>query len=482
MVKEKHSQKTKKVVKSRWGFYLVFSLIILPLSLVFLLTIFFVSAFYHFENKFKSRIYPGVKIDNILFGGGTKEDVYNHYSKISKPYNNLSLTLIHEDKIATISGEELEIKYDAGLISEQAYMIGRSGHFFSDIYQKWQAAVSGINLTSILTINSELIDQVLEQLGYQIDIPSKDALFKFENNKVTAFTASSNGKKLNQNQAKKIIMSEINMIDEVKLQNNQNVVINLPVETLIPEITTENSNNYGIREEIGVGTSKFRGSISSRIHNIALAASKINGQLIPPGNIYSFNDSLGDVSAATGYQPAYIIKDGRTVLGDGGGVCQVSTTIFRAALSAGLKIIERHPHSYRVSYYEQDSGPGIDATVFSPSYDLRFENNTGHHILIQAETDKENYALTFRFFGTKDGRIAEIGKPIIYSQSSPPPDVYQDDPTLPVGVVKQVDWKAWGAKVGFTYKVTRNGEVMYDTPFYSNYQPWQAVFLKGTKT
>ncbi|OGG14392.1 hypothetical protein A2773_00645 [Candidatus Gottesmanbacteria bacterium RIFCSPHIGHO2_01_FULL_39_10] len=238
----------------------------------------------------------------------------------------------------------------------------------------------------------------------------------------------------------------------------------------------------GIRELIGVGRSKFAHSIPGRIHNVALAASRINGRLIPPGATFSFNEALGDVSASTGFQPAYIIKDGKTVLGDGGGVCQVSTTLFRAALNAGLPIVERWAHAYRVGYYEQDSKPGFDATVYAPGVDLKIKNDTGNNILIQAITDKVNASLTFEFYGTSDGRTVDISAPKIYSESPPPPDLYQDDPTLSNGEVKQTDFAAWGAKAEFNYKVIKNDETVFEKRFFSNYRPWQAVFLRGTKT
>jgi vancomycin resistance protein YoaR len=189
---------------------------------------------------------------------------------------------------------------------------------------------------------------------------------------------------------------------------------------------------------------------------------------------------VGDISLATGYQQAYVIRDGRTVLGDGGGVCQVSTTLFRAILAAGLPIVERHAHSYRVGYYEQDSKPGLDATVFAPSADLKFTNDTSAYILIQSQVDKSKMTLEFDLYGTSDERKAELGKVRVWDVSDPPPDLYEDDPTLPAGTVKQVDYKAWGAKAAFDWKVTRGEEVLQERTFYSNYQPWQAVFLRGT--
>jgi uncharacterized protein YabE (DUF348 family) len=101
--------------------------------------------------------------------------------------------------------------------------------------------------------------------------------------------------------------------------------------------------------------------------------------------------------------------------------------------------------------------------------------------LISAVADSKNYSLIFEIYGTKDGRVAKISKPIISSQSVPGPDIYQDDPTLPVGVVKQVEYRAHGAKVSFNYSVTKDGEEIYKKTFVSNYRPWAAVYLRGTK-
>ena len=186
------------------------------------------------------------------------------------------------------------------------------------------------------------------------------------------------------------------------------------------------------------------------------------------------------MSVLTGYKQAYIIQDGKTVLGDGGGVCQVSTTLFRAVLNSGLSIVERAAHSYRVGYYEQNSGPGLDATVYSPTTDFKFKNDTPANILIQTIYEPKIYKLTVEVYGTSDSRVASTTKPVVTSSTPPPEDLYMDDPTLPVGTVKQVDYKSWGAKVIFDYTVTRNGETLYQKKFVSNYKPWQAKFLRGT--
>jgi len=209
--------------------------------------------------------------------------------------------------------------------------------------------------------------------------------------------------------------------------------------------------------------------------------SKFKGILVPPNEEVSFNNILGDVSSLTGYKAAYVIKDGKTVLGDGGGVCQVSTTLFRALLDAGLPITERRAHAYRVGYYEQGFPPGLDATVYYPTTDLKFKNDTPAYILIQPTINLTDLSLVFEIYGTDDGRVATTTKPVITSQTAPPPDLYVDDPTLPLGTIKQIEHKAWGAKVIFDYKVTRGEETLIDQKFVSNYRAWQAVYLRGTK-
>lgn len=322
------------------------------------------------------------------------------------------------------------------------------------------------------------VSQWVKVLSQSINRPAQDALFQFlpGSQRVIEFKPARKGQALAEEKAVELIIQAL-----AKLEAGKNEVTSqLPVNLIDPQIKTADANSLGIHELIGQGISYYAHSIPDRAHNLTLAASKFNGILIPPGEIFSFNQKLGEVSVATGYRRAYIIKEGRTILGDGGGVCQVSTTMFRAALDAGLPIIERQAHAYRVSYYEQKYQPGFDATVFSPSPDLKFKNDTPGHILIQTEIDHQQSKLTFNLYGTKDGRVVTISKARIMERTAPPPDLYLDDPTLPTGQIKQIEHKIWGAKVAFDYQVTRGDEVLQERTFWSNYKPWQAVFLRGT--
>jgi vancomycin resistance protein YoaR len=325
--------------------------------------------------------------------------------------------------------------------------------------------------------NSEKIHLYITELKSLINRNPQNPVFVFKNGKVIEFAPAKDGVKVKEEELANQIKEGVGNL----LQGSSEVVaINIPFEASPPDYQTSDINDLGINELIGHGTSEFKGSIASRVHNIILASSHFNGVLVKPGETFSFNATVGDVSQLTGYKQAYIISDGKTVLGDGGGLCQVSTTLFRAALNAGLPIVERRAHSYRVGYYEQDSPPGIDATVYSPTTDLKIKNDTENYLLIQTIVDSKKSTLEFDIYGTSDGRVSTISKPVVYDVSPPPEDLYQDDPTLPVGQVKQVDWKAWGAKVKFDYTVSKFGQVVYEKSFYSNYRPWQSVFLRGT--
>jgi len=313
-----------------------------------------------------------------------------------------------------------------------------------------------------------------EKISKSIDREVKNPILKIEGDRVTEFVPPTDGRKLDSVETLAKITQAVN-----NLKNDEkSVSLDLVVRVTKPE-DFEN-NQYGIREFLARGVSDFSGSSSGRIHNIKLASSRINGSLVAPGEEFSFNRRLGDISRANGYQSAYVIENGKTVLGDGGGVCQVSTTAFRAALFAGLEITARSPHAYRVGYYEKlGFKPGLDAAIYYPNLDFRFKNNTSKHILISAYV--VGTRLTFDIYGTSDERQVTISEPVVTNIKPAPEPRYQDDPTLPRGTTKQVDFAASGATSKFSQTVVQGGETIINKQFTSVFRPWQAVFLVGTK-
>lgn len=329
-------------------------------------------------------------------------------------------------------------------------------------------------------LQKEGLDKFVDGIANSINQEQVDARIAFEGGKVTEFTSAVDGRLLDAELTKKAILQVVSVEN---IGEAENIVINLPVKVARAKIGSEEINSLGIRELVGSGVSYFAGSIAGRIHNITLASKRVSGTLLAPGETFSFNKAVGEISDATGYRKAYVISAGRTVLDDGGGVCQVSTTIFRAVLNAGLPIVARTAHSYRVAYYEQRGfEPGFDATVWAPAVDLTFKNDTDHHLLVQAVVDPANAKLQVDIYGTADGRKVAISEPVLANFKAAPEDRYQEDPTLPAGIVKQVDFKAAGITSVFGRKVMRGDKTIIDETFKSIFRPWQAVYLVGTGT
>jgi vancomycin resistance protein YoaR len=443
---------------------------------MFLLTSF---TYFAFEKIYSNRAYPGIIVDNIDLGKYSEGQIEEFFAKKNEAVADTQVTLSLDSMAATISAKELKLGYDQTLIAKQAVSLGRSSNFLSNVSIIFQAYFNGITLQPSYRYSEDLLNKALFSFIEKINKEPVDAIFTFQNGKVSAFKPSENGREINVDKIKMDLVSKFAKI--LLEQEPQRVFIPITVTTLLPKITTDKANNLGIKELIGEGKSYFYHSIQSRIFNITLAASKINGALIAPNEIFSFDKALGDVSAFTGYQRAYVIQNGKTVLGDGGGVCQVSTTFFRALLNSGVPITERHAHAYRVGYYEQNGSPGLDATIYVPSVDLKFKNDTGNYILVQTQIDPQEMQLSVFLYGTSDGRTVTLTQPIVSNRTPAPPDLYQDDPTLPKGTVKQVDFSAEGAKVSFSRIVTKNGKKIISENYISNYAPWQSVFLRGTQ-
>jgi vancomycin resistance protein YoaR len=323
------------------------------------------------------------------------------------------------------------------------------------------------------------VAQWLDQLTERVNRPGRDAEFEYDaaTLKVVKFQPPLDGYTLDTEKAREAFSLSLQKLEtETELMAD----VQVPITTAPPTKTLAGTNTLGIQERVGFGESNYRGSIPTRIHNVSLAASRINNFILPPGKEFSFNDAVGDVSAATGFQAAYVIKGGRTELGDGGGVCQVSTTLFRSVLNAGLNVTRRVPHSYRVGYYEQGFKPGIDATVYSGNVDLRFINDTSGHILIHTVVDSPRQYMTVEIFGTSDGRHGEIVNHRTWDFAPPPPAEYYPDASLAPGRVKQIDWSASGIKAEFTNVIKdKDGNVIREDKYFSNYRPWSAKYLRG---
>lgn len=440
-------------------FYFLFGAVSSTLILVSLSYLIFTAAY-------KDKLYPGVTIPNV---------------KISP---NLTINLTSPKASISAMASGIGLHPDLNLMTKRAFSIGRQTknpyYNFLQILAAWQGKIT---LPVELALDTDALNKKIDAIALQIEKKTVDAVFKFQpdagpdhKGRVIAFRPSENGLIIDREKIKQEIIAQAK-------KSFSPLSVPLYTKTIIPAVQTTTADQMGIKSLLGRGQSNFYDSIPGRVYNIKLGTEKVSGSLVPPGEIFSFNDSIGTISALFGFQKAYAIIKGKTVLDDGGGVCQVSTTLYRAALNAGLPIVERTAHTYRVGFYEQGGFlPGLDATVYPPSPDFKFKNDTAGYILIQATFDPEHARLTFELFGKSDGRQTNILGPYILSTSPPPDPIYEDDQNLPSGQVKQVDTAHAGAKVYFKRDVTRGNQLLISEIVNSNFVPWPARFLKGTKT
>jgi len=260
------------------------------------------------------------------------------------------------------------------------------------------------------------------------------------------------------------------------LKSQATAPVELTMKAQQPVISQANLANLGITTRIGFGETSMGNSPANRRHNIANGVSLLSSALIKPGDEFSTVSTLGAVDNTTGFLPELVIKDNRTVPDFGGGLCQVSTTLFRSVMNAGLKVTERQNHSYRVSYYEPPIG--LDATIYLPKPDFKFLNDTPGYILIQGKVVGNK--VQFELWGTSDGRTSAISDPVVSNLIDPPEPIYTNTDTLAVGVTTQTDHPHQGATAVAIYTVSRNGQVINKQTFKSVYKALPARFLVGT--
>ncbi len=251
---------------------------------------------------------------------------------------------------------------------------------------------------------------------------------------------------------------------------------------------TAKGADLGIIELVSDQYTSFKGSSAERMQNIKAAAARFHGLLVPPGAVFSFSDNIGDISLDSGFAEALIIYGGRTIRGIGGGVCQVSTTLFRTVYFGGFPVVERNAHAYRVGYYEQNtaawSGPGLDAAVYTPLVDFKFQNDTPYWLLMETYFYPSAQRLEWKFYSTSDGRTTTVNAASVSNIVAAPEPAYEENPELAAGEVKQVDYQADGADVYVSRTVIREGVQLYtdEAPIITHYQPWRAIYQYGPGT
>lgn len=350
-----------------------------------------------------------------------------------------AINLFLEEKLPLITEEKMQ-----QIIDEAKQLIATAPYFLQSDNATWRVDktelaswISAIPANdnpekAQLALDQKAISEFLTPLAVSINREPINAKLTSENGELKFIALSQNGAKLNIDASAKKIAADI-------LATKKNIY--LVIDPIAPQISNQNTQELGLLTLLGKGESNFSGSTANRRTNIKVGATKLNGFLIKPGEEFSFGQNIGEIDAANGWVPELVIKNKQTIPEYGGGLCQVSTTLFRAAINSGLKITERHPHAYPVKYYDP---PGFDATVYPPSPDLKFINDTPGHVLLQTRIDGNK--LFFEIYGTADGREVKVKGPTTTQKN-------------PDGSLKTV----------LTQQIWRNGQLEREQIFRSSY-------------
>lgn len=403
----------------------------------------------------------GIDVSGLSKGGAETKINGEYKDKIENSF----ISLKFDNKEWKIKYSDLGYSYNIEEAIDKAYRVGHEGDVFNQLTETLRARFTAQNFELESNYDHKPIDQLLESIAKEVDQEVLEATIKYTG---TSFSITDEkiGKKVDQAKAEALIVEQLNKVEVA--------VLELPVDVIEPLV--KKSDLVVIKDKLGEFSTKFNAADADRSTNIRVATNSANNVLIRPGEVYSVNETLGPRLAKFGYKDAKVIINNELVPGIGGGVCQVSSTLYNAVLLSNLKIIERRNHSLTLSYV----GLGRDATISGDYIDFKFMNNTNYPIYIYGEV-KGSY-VNFTVFGKNEhpDRTVKIVTNTI--KTIPPTIKVIEDPTLPVGTTIEEKKAHTGYVVKTQRIVYENGkEILKDDLGTSNYRVVNGVKRVGTK-
>ena len=453
IVEEESKKEEFEQVKEKKKNYKILAYIISFILIVFaiLALIFAGFAFYNFKHK--DVISKGIYIYGIDVSGLSKAEAREKISPIFEEMINKDIELVNDDYKTYINSSEIELKYDINSAIDYAFAIGKKGNIFSSNYAIFETMINELNITPTCWLNEDALKSLLENLskdlpnpvvessyyiedskliitkgtpGNTVDIAqtSNDIIssikdFSYLSNPVKLTLISSNPKEVNLDEIYKEVYKEptnayytkdpfvvhpsatgidfsISIAEAQKLLDESDSECEIKLKTTYPKITTNMIGTEAFPDLLATFTTNYATSNTDRVTNLKLAANKINGTVLLPGETFSYNGVVGQRTIAAGYKEAAIYSNGEVVMGLGGGICQISTTLFNAVLKANLKIVEVHNHQFVPSYCSQ----GRDATVVYGTKDFKFKNTRNYAIKLTCSVS--GGVAKFNIYGVKE--------------------------------------------------------------------------------
>lgn len=490
-----NEEKRKKIKKT----YLCCIITILVLIILLLL----LSTIFALININNTKIIRGVSIQGVDISNLTKDEANQKISSMVNEHLSKQILVKHLDFEGVFLPEQFEVNLDINSAIDEAYSLGRSGNIFENNYTILNTMFKTKNFSINMSYDETLLVSIINELNtllpdrivnpdyyinddnFLIITPGKDGTiideisFKteieslindIENNEPTMEIPVTNVKADNidiDTIYKKIYKDPVdayyttdpyvvypsaNGLDfAISIDEAKNLIVNyeeeysIPLKTLYPNVTTNQIGNEAFPNQLSKFSTSFSSSGSSRSTNISLAAQKLDGVVIMPGETFSYNQTVGQRTKAAGFKEATAYSNGQVVQEVGGGICQVSSTLYNAVLYANLEIVERSNHGFKPSYVK----PGLDATVSWGGPDFKFKNNRNYPVRIK--TDTSGKVLRIYIYGLKTDNDYTVTLDAQYVSNVPYKTVYQKDSSLSSGESRVIQSGSNGCKTA-TYK------------------------------
>jgi vancomycin resistance protein YoaR len=424
------------------------------------------AADYYINNN---KIFSGISVNGLNLGGLSKQTAKEILANEERLLEKHSIDFLNGEKIyKTGTPKQIGVKLDTDVLIEEAYLMGRKDNIFRNLQNRLDIAQNGVNLPLKINYDKDKLNRFLEDIAQEVNRDPKDAELIIDSDDKVLVTESYSGKQLNKEETIK------NLENSFASSTDKVIKVQIAINEVKPAITKSSLQEKGIKQLLGSFTTTFNPNNIGRTHNIKIAATAMNKLMIAPGQDFSFNEVVGPRSSALGYQEAPVIVNGKLTPGIGGGVCQVSSTLYNTVLLSNLEITKRFNHSLPSSYV----GLGRDATVTYGGLDFQFKNNSEHYIYLTTSVNHDK--LTIKIYGTQtsNDKIKIVSEVL---QVIEPNVVRKEDPDLLIGEEK-IDKGSKGYKVK-TWRVilTESGQEKRELLSEDNYKATETTIWYGTK-
>lgn len=504
---------------------------IISILIIFLL---FISTIFAIVNMNNTNIISGVKVEGIDISKMSKEEAENVINDKIQVILKRDITLKLDEYTTTITPEQIEMKFDYEDALNKAQKIAKTNNILIDNYQILKTNILKTNINMQITYNKEILSDMIKNINLEIPEAVKQVTYEINDDKLI-ITNGKSGIEVQEDKLEEQIIDNIkdqlkDVINDIKIptkkveakkidiekihdeiykeakdayiedepfklhveENGLDFNISMeeakriiseekeeyeiPLKITKPKVKTEDLGDKIFKQTLSKYTTIYDAGNKSRANNIALACKTINGTIILPGETFSYNKVLGNTTKEKGYQLGGAYVGGKVVKAYGGGICQVSTTLYNSVLYANLEIVERYNHSYAVSYVPA----GRDATVSYGGKDFKFKNNRKYPIKIVANA--KNGVVNISLKGIKEDKEYDIEISSSVLSTTPFETTYQDNNTLAEGKQKIIQ-KGHNGYKSKAYKIVKyNGKVISKTLLSSDtYKPMNRIIEKGTK-